>query len=66
MEKARRDFDKVADHQNIIQRHTNTWCCHLTNKERNWNNKKKLPVSYDIQKFRMNQRAERTGKLLTD
>ena len=66
MEKARRDFDKVADHQNVIQRHTNTWCCHLTNKERNWNNKKKLPVSYDIQKFRMNQRAERTGKLLTD
>ena len=66
MEKARRDFDKVADHQNVIQRHTNTWCCHLTNKERNCNNKKKLPVSYDIQKFRMNQRAERTGKLLTD
>ena len=66
MEKARRDFDKVADHQNVIQRHTNTWCCHLTNKERNWNIKKKLPVSYDIQKFRMNQRAERTGKLLTD
>ena len=66
VEKARRDFDKVADHHNVIQRHTNTWCYHLTNKDRNCSNKNKLPVLYDIQKLRMNQRAERTGKLLTD
>ena len=64
-EKAKGDFDGV-DHQNVIQRHTNTWCYHLTNKDRNGSNKNKLPVLYDIQKLRMNQRAERTGKLLTD